>query len=332
MSATARLAYGNARVRARKSRLIPSAVLVALAAAERPDLTIEGWHDVASDADAASLVALVYTRLTGDYDAVIRAYPTNAAVLRALARLHELENVKLAWRAAAHGVEPARWQALWRPMGPVETVSRNRCTPVSTLQQLAAALSRTPFDGIARLVLQAHAADLSAAEMAFDRWGSHALVAAADALPRREHAARDLVCAVVCERDAAVLERAVGPLGVAPQGAIRTTSMLGGALGAAGVRLLAEWGSDGGAPLALPRRLSADRRPVRTFAELRRAIHAARRAACHRVFLGDPFSLAPAIALVLLREDEARALISMGELRARHASTADAARVLDCDG
>jgi vacuolar-type H+-ATPase subunit C/Vma6 len=332
MSATAGLAYGNARVRARKSHLVSPAVLVALGAADRPELTIDLWRDIESDADAVSLIALAYARLTDDYDAVIRAYPTGATVLRALARLHELENVKVAWRAAVYGVEPARWQSLWRPMGPLETVSRSSCTSVSSLPQLAAALSGTPFEGIAGVALRAHPADLAAAEMAFDHWGSRTLVTAADALPRREHAARDLVRDVVCERDVAVLERAVGPLGVAAQVAIRMTPTLGGLLGAAAVPLLAEWSGGTGRPLAMPRRLSSDRRPVRTFVELRRAIRVARRAACRRVFWGDPFSLAPAIALVLLREDEVRALISIGELRARHRSTAEAARVLDFDG
>lgn len=332
MSATARLAYGNARVRARKSHLLSSAVLVALAAAERPDLTIEGWHDIQSDADAASLVALAYARLTDDYDTLIRAYPTGAAVLRALARLHELENVKLAWRAAAQGLEPARWQSLWRPMGPLETVNRTSSTSASSLQQLAVALSGTPFEDIAGAVLRAHPTDLAAAEMAFDRWGSDALSGAAQALPNGEIVARDLVYRVVCERDVSVFERAVRASGIAAQAAIRMTSMLRTVFGPAGVRQLAEWSGDGGTPLTMPRRLSVDRRPVRTFAELRRATRATRRAACQRVFLGDPYSLAPAIALALLREDEVRALISVGELRAKRASIAEASRVLDLDG
>ena len=332
MSAAAQLAYGNARVRARKSRLLSSAVLVALASAEHPELTIDGWRDVDADADATPLVWLVYARLIADYDAVIRAYPAHTTLLHALVRRHELENVKLACRVVVSGADPDRWLRLWRPMGRLETVSRDGCASASSLPQLTAALGRTPFADIAGVVLRVHAADLSAAELAFDRWGSRMLAEAADALPPHEDAARDLVCGVVCERDAAVIERAIGPLGVAPQAAIRMASMLGRALGAAGARVLTEWSSGGGAPLTLPRRLSAERPVVRSFAELRRAIHAGRREACRRVFAGHPFSAAPAVALVLLREDEARALISIGELRARHASVADSARVLDLDG
>ena len=331
MNSIARLAYGNARVRARKSRLLSSAILAALATAERPDLTIEGWRDLQSEADAPALLALAYGPLADDYDAVIRAYPLAAPVLRALARLHELENVKLAWRAADYGAEPTSWHALWRPLGRLETVSRTS-TSVSSIQQLAQALLPTPFGGIAGIVLRAHDADLAAAEMAFDRWGSDTVIQAGRALPHGEGTALDLIVRVVCERDVAVLERAVGSLGIAAQAAIRMTSMLGETLGPVGVRQLEAWSSDGGAHLVLPRRLSAYRRSVRTLVELRHAIYAGRRAACRRAFVANPFCLAPPLALVLMREDEMRALISIGELRARHASTRDAARVLERDG
>lgn len=326
------LAYGNARVRARKSRLLSSAIVAALVSAERPELTVEGWRDVESDADARSLFATIFGNLIDDYDAAIRAYPRCADVLRAFARLHELENVKLAWRAALGRMEPARWESLWRPMGRLEAVSAGPCTSATSIEQLAAALSRTPFEAIAAAVLRAHGSDLAAAEMAFDRWGSTVLVQSANACPAREKHARDLVRRFVCERDVTVLERAIGPLGLSPQAAIRMTSGLASAFSAAAVRQLGEWTGEGGPSLAMPRLLSTAVQPVRTFTELRRALRAARRAACRRVFLGHPFSLAPGIAFVLLREDEVGALISIGELRAAHASTTDAVRVLQLDG
>jgi vacuolar-type H+-ATPase subunit C/Vma6 len=329
---TAQLAYGNARVRARKSRLIPPAVLVALATAERPDRTVDGWRDLGSDADAVSLAALVYWRLTDDYAALIRAYRAAASVLHALARLHELENIKLAWRAMTDGASPDRWHSLWRPMGPMETVSLSRCASASSFDQLIAATSGTPFEAIAAGVQRAHPGDLAAAELAFDRWGSQAVVAAAGALPRREDAARRLIVDVVCERDVAVIERARGPLATSPHVAMRMASVLSEVLDAAALRELSQWSGEGGAPVVLPRRLSAPRRSVNTFVALRRAIRAARRTACERAFRGNPFSLAPAVALVLLREDEGRALLSIGELRVRHASTADAVRVIELEG
>jgi vacuolar-type H+-ATPase subunit C/Vma6 len=332
MTSTARLAYGNARVHARKSRLIAPAILVALATAERPDRTIEGWRDLESDADAVSLAQLAFGRLADDYAALIRAYPSGAAVLSALARLQELENVKLAWRAVTYRAQPAQWHSLWRPMGLMETLSLSRCASAASFDQLVAAMSGTRFGDVSAGVLRAHPGDLAAAELAFDRWGSHVVVAAARALSRREDVARCLVYTVVYERDVAVIERARGSLAASPHVAMRMASVLGELLDASSVRVLSQWVGEGGAPLTLPRQLSPRRRSVNTFAALRRAIRVARRTACRRAFRGQPFSLAPAVALVLLREDEARALVSIGELRARHASTADVVRVIDVEG
>lgn len=296
LTATAGLAYGHARVRARKSHLVPAAVIRSLVTADQPALTVDGWRDVRGDADAPALLALVYARLIGDYVMTLRAFPAARAVLEALARLHELENVKLAWRAVVHRAPPAAWHDAWRPMGALETVRRQDCDVLATVRQLAGVLGATPYARIARDVAAAHADDLAAAELAFDRWGSSALAAAALALPRRERLARDLACLVVRERDAAIMARAIQVLGVAPELAPRMCAL----------------------PVEEPR---GERR-----------IRAARRLACRRAFLGDPFTLAPPLALLLMREDEARALLSVGELRARGADAATALRVLDFDG
>ncbi|MBI3403045.1 MAG: V-type ATPase subunit [Acidobacteria bacterium] len=296
LTATAGFAYGNARVRARKSRLVPAPVLRSLVTADQPALTVEGWRDLASAADAPALLALVYGRLIGDYVMAIRAFPAARAVLQALARLHELENLKLAWRAVLRRAPPAAWRDAWRPMGALETVRRQECDAVATVRQLAAVLGATPYAAIAHRVAAAHADDLAAAELTLDRWGSGALAAAALALPPRERRARDLACLVVRERDAAMMVRAIRVLGVDPLLAPRMCAL----------------------PVREPR---GERR-----------IRAARRLACRRAFFGDPFTLAPPLALVLAREDEARTLLSVAELRARRATPAMAARVLDFDG
>jgi vacuolar-type H+-ATPase subunit C/Vma6 len=331
MIGRARFAFGNARIRARKSRLLATGALVALTAADRPSLTVESWRDIDPGDDAGAVLGIAYARLIDDYTMTIRAYPAGAPLIRALVRLHEVENVKLAWRAALRGVAACEWHAQWRPMGLLESVRRNRCT-VSSLPQLIAALCATPFDAVAAAAWRAHGSDGAAAEMTIDRWASAAVAAEAAALPPSESIAARLAAAVVCERDAAVLGRAIATLGIAPTAAMRMTSWLGVALPPAGVHRLLTWSSAGGAPLALPRALSPQRRVVADFDQLRQALRAGRRAACRQAFLGDPYSLGPAIALLLLREDETRALVSLAELRAARASTADAARVLDFDG
>lgn len=332
MSAPSALAYGYARARARKSRVIPAAVLVGLVTADQPALTIPGWRDVEDDHDAAALASLLYARLIDDCVTMIRAYPAARRVLLALARLHELENVKLAWRAALGSIPPAEWRDCWRPMGALETISRTVCEATSSPQHVARAFVGTPYEAIAKVVSSAHPGDLAAAEIAFDRWGSRELADATRALPEPEGAARDLLWRIVRERDTALMERAVGPLGLAPESAARMTTILAGELGAAGIRRFAEWSAESGAPMPLPPRITGSRSPVRTFAEVLSRMRASRRKACRRVFLGPPFCLAPPIALVLLREDEVRGLLSVAELRARRAPADVAARVLDLDG
>jgi vacuolar-type H+-ATPase subunit C/Vma6 len=332
MSAPAALAYGYARARARKSRVISATVLVGLVTADQPALTIPGWRDVENDHDGAALVSLLYARLIDDYVTMIRAYPAARGVLLALARLHELENVKLAWRAALGSVPPAEWRDCWRPMGALETISRTACEATSSPRHVGRASVGTPYEAIAKAVSSAHPGDLAAAEIAFDRWGSRELANATRALSESEGAARDLVWRVLRERDIALMERAVGPLGLPPESAVRMTAILADELGAAGIHRFAEWSAESGALMPLPPRITGSRSPVRTFAELLSRMRASRRKACRRVFLGPPFCLAPPIALVLLREDEVRGLSSIAELRARRAPADVAARVLDLDG
>src|ERR1035437_6287547 len=233
MSAPAVLAYGYARARARKSRVIPAAVLVGLVTADQPALTIPGWRDVENDHDAAALVSLLYARLIDDYVTMIRAYPAARVVLLALARLHELENVKLAWRVALGSVPPAEWRDCWRPMGALETISRTACEATSSPRHVGRASVGTPYEAIAKAVSGAHPGDLAAAEIAFDRWGSRELANATRALSESEGAARDLVWRVLRERDIALMERAVGPLGLPPESAVRMTTILADELGAA---------------------------------------------------------------------------------------------------
>lgn len=293
MSAAARHAYGLARIRAHKAQLLTPSTVAALAAVDSPALTVPGWHDVAVTADATPIAELVYGRLIPDYLVAMRGYPGARGVLRALAQLHEIENVKLLWRAALRHVPADRWRPSWRPLGAIETLSVNTVAEVTSLRQLVSALARTPYCELAEREMLAHADDLAAVEMAFDRQGSARLLETAIALPRGELVARELALGVVRERDLALAVRVVGPLGLPLELAVEMTALLGVERGAKGVAAL-----------------------VALEPEARGAIQVSRRRACRRAFLGDPFSLAPAVALVLLREAEAHALLSLAETRA----------------
>lgn len=305
MSLASRRACGLARVRAHKSRLLDAPTLAALAAVDAPAATLPGWRDLDAASDASSILALAYDRLIADCVVAMAGYPEARDVLRALVELHEIENVKLLWRAATARLPFDAWRAEWRPLGSLERVSATAVAPLTSVRQLAAALARTPYARVADAEVRAHPDDPAAVEIAFDRAGSARVLAAARALPGREHAARDLALSVVRERDVAIAARVIGALGLAPDVAVEMTAVLGREAGASRLASLA-----------------------RRAAETRSAVRAARRLACRRAFIGDPFSLAPPIALVLQREDEARALISLAEIRTCRLSPPDAARAL----
>jgi vacuolar-type H+-ATPase subunit C/Vma6 len=305
MSEAARHSYGQARVRARKARLMPVDALVAAATSERSPST--GVHDVEIADDPRPLVSQIYGRLTDDYRVAMSAFAAARGVLQAMVGLHELENVKLLWRCAIRHAAAGDCRRLWRPLGALATVSSDRCERIATSPQaLAEALSGTPYAEVAASELRAHAGDLAAVEFALDRFGSTRLAEAAAELPRRELLARELAEIVVRVRDLAIMQRAIDFPGLTPEIAVSLTSLY-----------------------RHERRLGAAHRAVADYGAARRRLKTRCQDACRRAFLGDPFSLALPIAFVLMRERESRLLIVVSELRARHASAADARRVLD---
>ena len=290
MTAAARRAYAQARTRARRGSILPPDAVTGLAAVEAVS-SIPGWRDPGVADDGSAVVALVYARLVDDYALVIRTYPEAREALTALLRLHEIENVKLLWRAAVGGLPSSRWRPAWRPLGRLESVGADALPPRFAAADLAAALVRTPYGRIADRVLRAHGGDIAAAEVAFDRFASEAVASARARLPASERSARELLRLVLARRDAAIFQRATTTLGIAPDAAVSMTVL-------------------GRTP---------SRRPT----------DASRRVLCGRVFAQEPFSLAVPIALVLRREDERRRLLTLAELRARLASPADVRRALE---
>ena len=260
----ARLAYVNARMRARRSRTLGRDGLMRLAASESPSTVLEGWRDLDADEGEAELLNFVYARLLAEYALGLRICSDAAPVLHALLRLHEVENVKLVWRAIARARAASDWVPLWRPLGRLETVSRDRCRGLPTLRSFVDLLAPTPFGAAARLAFRAHPTDEAAAEMAFDRRATSDLVRAAESLDACQHDARTLLNLIAAERDLAIA-------------------------------------------------LRAGRTPIIGSAELRNR----KRTLSARIFRGSPYSLAPLIAYVLERDQEARGLISVAEARVR---------------
>ena len=253
------IAYAHARIRGCKSHLLTRADALPLFTA----------------ADAAAMRRVVTAleleaplrRLLGVYATAIRGYPHGESLFRALLRLHEIENVKLLWRATVKRMRLDAVTPLWIDLGSLAAIS---IVDAASIRDLAQSLATTPYGAIADTIVRAHGRDIAAAELAFDRWASQRLLDEAERLPRGEALARRLVELVVRERDAEILRRGAKWYGL--------TSVSGGAEDVASMR---------------QERLRS----------------------CHRAFVGDPFLLAPALAVILLAEEEVRAVRALVERR-----------------
>ena len=200
--------------------------------------------------DAASVRRALSLLRVADRDAmsrtVRRAYRREDTLLAALEGLRGIEEVKLAWRR-----------------------ERRR-------SDLVDRFAKTPYAAITAAVAAAHGSDIAAAELAFDRWASERLLAAARTLPKEERLTRRLLENVIRERDQQIIRRGEKWYGLSPS--------------AAAARALLS-------------------RHLESVEELRRE----RLLLCRRAFIGSPFALAPAVALLLLADEEARAVTALTE-------------------
>lgn len=246
MIATGSLAFANARVRAMKARLLGHEIAGRFAAG------------LASTRDERLDPKRGFSELIHWYRVVLRSYPRRSPLIFALWRRFEIENVKLVWRAIVNHAPPARWTAMWIDLDPLATIAIAPCLDSRTLAAFVDCLGETPYAGVAADMRRAHADDLAAAELGFDRWTSQTIAAAAAALPAADRTAADLARAVVRERDFNIAQRITA---VPPSQGI--------------------------------------------------ALRVERRRLCRRAFRESPFCLAPAVALLLLKEEEIRGLDAM---------------------
>lgn len=193
------IAFGQTRLRAWKSRLLTSREAALLFAATT---TAEVERVL------AALGGSPFDKLLRIYAIAIRTRRT--PLFRALLALHEIENVKLAWRVVAHDRDRALVAKLWLDFGPLATVSMPRA--LASLRELTDGLAKTPYGVIARSVLRTP----PEGELAFDRWASQRVLDAARALPAHESLARRLAELVVRERDAQIVGRGERWYGLSP--------------------------------------------------------------------------------------------------------------------
>jgi hypothetical protein len=291
----AAFAFGQARIRARKSRLPgPADALV------RPP---EGVAERRSR----------FAALVGDYAMVLRSFPCGHGLVRALLGLHEIENLKLGWRARQRGLPPERWTHLWRPLGRLGTLRLEHWRDSVSLSEALATVA-PPFAKVAAAVHAAHGERPADAELAFDRWASRRLLEEADAVGRGESVAGALVTALVRERDLDLVRRARA-FGMSGDLAAAAAVALPAEIGMGPLRSLAAWTAADGPlfatlPPALLRRVGG--RPV-GWDDLVTLLRRARRLLCARAFRQAPFHLGGAVAYLLLREEEERSWTALAE-------------------
>jgi hypothetical protein len=324
--ATGRIAYANARVRALKSQLLDPDLprrLRAAPAAQSPAFAAGEALDI------AELPSRSFRRLVHCYAVVLASYPSGHELFRALVRLHEIENLKLVWRARSRQHPFERWQRLWRPLGVLETVRLDEVREHTSLAGFVVGLRGTPYGTIADATLRAHADDLAASELAFDRWASSCIARAAAGLGRGESAARGLAMARVRERELELLRRGVRVFGLSADAVRGSLAVVLRELPAREVDRLATWTAEGGPLLrAWPRAWPPVAGVPADWDALLVALKRARREACRRAFLGPPYCLAPAVALLLLCEEEVRGAVALRESGARSGRSAALDRAL----
>lgn len=300
----------NARLRARKSRLRgPREFRLLSAAGSLGALAAALGAEAAGDADAVG--AALLAGLLEDYAILLREYPRGAPLFSAVLRLHEVENLKLAWRAHSRSPAPARWSRLWKPLGRLETLSLGRFSEAASLRDAAACAAGTPFGPVVDEVLRSREADPEAADLDFDRDAWEAVAREARRLPSDEIGAGALALSLVRERDYDVLRRGANRR-LTPEAAVAATVVLRREERADILRSLAAWTpAEGPLSARLSPRLSRDLPPASDWDALAAALARRRRGLCRRALLAYPFRLAPALAYLLLRQEEVRCLSAL---------------------
>lgn len=306
MTSGVRYSAGNARVRAMRGRL--------WTALDRGLLLRAGI-----DPDGRPLTGSfseLFPPLIQCYLTVMKTYPAVRPLATWMVRLHEIENVKLLWRSALRGRVPIA--SCCRPLQPLATVEfpDTALTPGDLVERLR----HTPYGAIAQALRRSHATDSAAAEIGLDRWAWSALHHEARRLHPRESATQSLIRLLVIEHDLDLLRRGTA-FGLDADLVAKATVLLATEYPSSALARLAAWIPGTGALAgALPPRLT---RIVGGAADWDAAMQAVRRARlreCRRAFMIWPFQLAPAVALLLLREAQLHAAISLSAARTRGAS------------
>lgn len=199
-----RLAYASVRAHAARGRLVGDEAMLRLRLAEDARERAGALVQLGlGDGTGVGAFRELFARLVEDYARALRSMPGDAEPLSSLLARHELENLKLVYRACVRSLPRARVAPWWRPLGALAVLDAAAWQEVRALPQMIEAAKRTPYRTAVAMLAQA--ADPAMAELGLDRFATQRIAAAARASERDVAA---LLLAVVRERDAEVRRRA----------------------------------------------------------------------------------------------------------------------------
>lgn len=199
-----RLAFATVRAHAARGRLVADEAMLRLRLADEPRRRAAALAELGvGDGSAVGAFRELFARLVADYDHALRSTPGDRAPLLALLGRHEVENLKLTFRACLRSLPRERWTHWWRPLGALAALDAETWQQLTTLPQLVAAAQRTPY----RLAVETlvNAREPAMGELLVDRFATARI---ADAAARSEPDVAALLRAVVRERDAELRRRA----------------------------------------------------------------------------------------------------------------------------
>jgi hypothetical protein len=255
----------------------------------------------------------VFDELLAVYRTVLRGYPELSAVAESLLARHELSNVLLVLRALLHRRSIEATRPFWRDLRDLATLTLHSAEDGASPGALAAIVEKSRLAAIASLVREARVDSLASTSLAAERqvWGT--VDRAFLALPPRDASSRALGALLVLEQDLDWLRRAPAAASIAAAAAAGATFVLARELPPARVAALAKWTPEHG-PIAgvLPARWTWAR-TAQDWDSLVTAVRRARRRHCERAFVREPFALDVPLAVLLLKEEEVRAMATAAE-------------------
>jgi hypothetical protein len=203
--------------------------------------------------------------------------------------------------------------ASWRDLRDLATLSKDAAMDAAGPGALAELAARSRLARVAPLIREARVESLASTSLAAERQIWSAVDGAFQALPHGDASTRALGALLVVEQDLDWLRRAPAAASIDAAAAARATIVLARELAPARLEALTKW-TAGRGPISacFPARWTWARH-AQDWDALIVAAREARRRHCERAFTRAPFSLDVPMAVLLLKEEEVRAMATAAE-------------------